>query len=93
MPYFLAVELTPEWVGVILSILGGAGVLGAAFRRIQQLEKQVEHVEKKADANRAALGDINTKLASMNTDVRWIRKTIERLDPSDQTQPPPGGGH
>ena len=72
--------------GGILALLAAAGAIAVLFYRVAQLEKDMKVAKENASSNARTLAEVRETLATMKTDLLWIRQSVDRLNPDDRTR-------
>ena len=72
--------------GGILALLTAAGANAVLFYRVSQLEKDMKVAKENASSNARTLAEVRETLATMKTDLSWIRQSMDRLNPDDRAR-------
>ena len=72
--------------GGVLALLAAAGAIAVLFYRVAQLEKDMKVAKENASSNARTLAEVRETLATMKTDLLWIRQSVDRLNPDDRTR-------
>ena len=72
--------------GGILALLTAAGAIAVLFYRVSQLEKDMKGAKENASSNARTLAEVRETLATMKTDLSWIRQSMDRLNPDDRAR-------
>ena len=72
--------------GGILALLTAAGAIAVLFYRVSQLEKDMKVAKENASSNARTLAEVRETLATMKTDLSWIRQSMDRLNPDDRAR-------
>ena len=72
--------------GGVLALLAAAGAIAVLFYRVAQLEKDMKVAKDNASSNARTLAEVRETLATMKTDLLWIRQSVDRLNPDDRTR-------
>lgn len=72
--------------GGVLALLAAAGAIAVLFYRVAQLEKDMKVAKDNASSNARTLAEVRETLATMKTDLLWIRQSVDRLNPADRTR-------
>jgi hypothetical protein len=71
----MKLELVATWLGMILTIAGGIYKMGKQAQRMDDQEEALKKLETKVDENK----DIPIKLATLETDVKYLIQGISEL--------------
>ena len=72
--------------GGVLALLTAAGAIAVLFYRVSQLEKDMKVAKENASSNARTLAEVRETLATMKTDLSWIRQSMDRLNPDDRAR-------
>ena len=72
--------------GGVFALLAAAGAIAVLFYRVAQLEKDMKVAKDNASSNARTLAEVRETLATMKTDLLWIRQSVDRLNPADRTR-------
>ena len=72
--------------GGVLALLAAAGAIAVLFYRVSQLEKDMKVAKENASSNARTLAEVRETLATMKTDLSWIRQSMDRLNPDDRAR-------
>ena len=72
--------------GGVLALLAAAGAIAVLFYRVAQLEKDMKAAKETASSNARTLAEGRETLATMKTDLSWIRQSMDRLNPDDRAR-------
>ena len=72
--------------GGVIALLTAAGAIAVLFYRVSQLEKDMKAAKENASSNARTLAEVRETLATMKTDLSWIRQSMDRLNPDDRAR-------
>ena len=72
--------------GGVLALRTAAGAIAVLFYRVSQLEKDMKVAKENASSNARTLAEVRETLATMKTDLSWIRQSMDRLNPDDRAR-------
>jgi|TARA_R100000808_G_scaffold19446_1_gene42181 hypothetical protein len=66
----------------LLALLGALGSVSVLYHRVRQLETANEQMHQRVSEAERLLHEVSNALATIQADLRWIRRAVSQFDPS-----------